>query len=437
MSAAASARRVDPSAEIVVFEQGDHVSYAACGIPYYISGLQKDIQGLVVYTPDYFERERNIRVLTGHEVLEIEQRARRVIARNRQDGSIAARSYDSLILATGAAPRVPAIPGLDGERCFTVRDLHDAIRLNDYLDNERPGHGLILGGGWIGVIFAEAFLQRGIRVTLLEKEDHILAGFDREIAAIVEAVMKGHGVAVEKSVSLRECIAHSHTRSLTVKTQKGDFHADFLLSAAGVAPRNSLMPGTHLAGVPIPTDDRMRTSHEGIYACGDCTSAYNLVAGRYVYHPLGTTANKQGRVAGENAGGRHALFGGILGTQAVKVFELEVARTGLTSAEAKKMGLKTIEAITTSPSRARYVPGGSPITTKVIVEPSSGRILGAQMAGLQEVAKRIDIFVPMLHNRMTVRDAVTLDISYTPQCSPLWDPVLFCLRKAQEMLERG
>jgi CoA-dependent NAD(P)H sulfur oxidoreductase len=439
MSAATSARRADQRCDIVVLERGAYVSSANCGIPYFISGLTKDIQELVVYTPDYFRKERDIEVRTHSFVQAIDHGIRQVRIWDLSTHSTYSLGYDSLIVATGARPRVPRLLHADAENVFTIRNLEDAIRLEAYISKSKVRSAAIIGGGWIGTIFCEAFTSHGIAVTIIEEKGQVLPGFDSEIAALAEHELHRRGVAIEKGSHVRELIRNPQGQVQRIITERCSFDTDLVLIAAGVAPATELLAdlaGAGRAGA-LEIDDRMKTSIDGIYACGDCALAFNIVAQKSVYHPLGTTANRQGRVAGENAAGKYALFPGILGTQALKVYCNEMARTGLSSLEARSSGFKAVEALTISPSRARYVPGGSLITTKVIADGSTGRIIGAQMWGAEDVTKRVDVFVPMIHNRMTVTQALDLDISYTPQCSPLWDPILFCLRLAKRKLEES
>jgi CoA-dependent NAD(P)H sulfur oxidoreductase len=437
MASAASARRADPHCEIIVIERGAYVSYANCGIPHFISGVVRDIHELVIYTPEYFRKERGIDVRTHSLAQAIDHRIRQVNIVDLAARSTYSLGYDSLILATGARPRMPRNIPADAMNVFTIRNLEDALRLESFISGGAVKNAVIIGGGWIGVLFCEAFTSRGIAACLIEERGQILPGFDREISLLAEREISGKGVTIEKGIEVREFLKDAAGMVHRIDTDRGYIDADLVLVAAGVEPVTELfaegIPGDSSGA--IMTDERMKTSIDGIFACGDCSPAFHLVAQKSVYHPLGTTANRQGRVAGENAAGGHARFPGILGTQALKVYSMEVARTGLSSLEAQAGGFRLLEALTISPSRARYIPGGCSITTKVLFDASTGLLRGAQMWGAQEVTKRIDIFVPIIHNRMTVTQALDLDISYTPQCSPLWDPVLFCLREAKRIFD--
>ncbi|MDQ7824212.1 MAG: FAD-dependent oxidoreductase [Candidatus Eremiobacteraeota bacterium] len=431
MSAAASARRADSECGITVVERGPYVSSAHCGIPYYISGLLEDIRELTVYSPEYFERERRIRVMTHTRATMIEHSARRVIVRSVAQGNEESLGYDSLVLATGARPIVPSLEGADGLNVFTARNLEDAVKIRQYVDNNPAGTAVIVGGGWIGVIMGGALSSRGLEVVLLERTDSLLPGFDRSLSCACEEKLKEKGVKIRTGVSVTGLAKERSGLVSSVFFSGGAVKAGLVIMAAGVAPSSELFSayGSKQKGA-IEVNDLMKTGIEGIFACGDCATAYHVVAARQVYHPLGTTANRQGRVAGANAAGRYSLFGGIAGTQALKVFDLEMARTGLSSAEAAMYGFKAFDVLTTSPSRARYAPGGSLITTMITVEQATGRVLGAQMAGRESVAARIDAFVPIVSEGMTLQRAVELDMSYTPECSPLWDPVIYSLREA-------
>jgi len=433
MSAATAARRVDPHCGITVCERGSTVAYAHCGLPYFISGLVKDHRDLLVYPPGHFQDDLDINVQLHTEAMALDHGRRTVTVRSVKDRAVHELCYDSLIIATGASPATLSFADCGFANLFTFRTMDDALRLSDYLTRRSPRKALIIGGGLVGALMAEAFALRGLDAVIIEMRDAILPEFDEEIAGKAEEVLRSKGISLFTGLSASgfDC-ENGIIRG--VRAGQYLFEADLVLCASGIRPETSLLGEYAGKSGALDTDDRMATQVGGIYACGDCTTAYHLTAGRRLYRPLGTTANRQGRVAGENAAGRFSIFPGIAGTQALKLFELEMARTGLSGEEARQSGIRTVDITAVSPSTATYIPGSHPITTKVTVEAGSGRVVGAQMAGCGEVAKRIDVFVSIIQNGMRVGDALNLDLSYTPRCSPIWDPVLYCLKEVQKKL---
>jgi len=435
MSAATAARKVDPHCGITVCERGSAVAYAHCGLPYFISGIVKDHRELFVYPFEHFRDDLDIDVLLHTEATALDHGRRTVTVRSVRDGAVHDLRYDSLVIATGACPVTPSYAEFGFANLFTFRTMDDALRLSDYLSRRSPGKALVIGGGLVGVLMAEAFALRGMDTVIIEMRDALLPEFEEEIAGKAEEVLRTKGISVFTGLSASgfDC-ENGIIRG--VRAGRYLFEADLVLCASGIRPETLLLGEYAGKSGALETDDRMATPVRGVYACGDCTTAYHTTAGRRLYRPLGTTANRQGRVAGENAAGRYSIFSGIAGTQALKLFELEMARTGLSGEEAKQAGIRTVDATAVSPSVATYIPGSHPITTKVTVEAGSGRVVGAQMAGCGEVAKRIDVFVSIIQNGMRVGDALNLDLSYTPRCSPIWDPVLYCLKEVHKKLNR-
>ena len=433
LSAASRARRLNPQMEILVYEKGPDISYSACGLPHFIAGQVREADSLRVYSPDFFRTRRNIPVLTGHEVSEVSTSRRRVTVVPPGGGNLQEIHYDHLVLATGAEPARPSIPGIDLHGIFHVNDLQSTLTLNGYLDSERPRTAVVIGGGYIGLEMADALTARGIQVTLLERSEGLFEAVDDDIAAPIERELTGHGVKVVTQAPVTALLGDRQARLRRVTWEKGDCETGCVVLATGVRPRVKL---AEEAGITvgqtgaIAVNEYMETSAAAVYAAGDCAEAAQVVSGRPTYFPLGTTANKQGRVAGENAGGGRARFAGIVGTAAIKVFSLEVARTGLSLTEAQEAGFTACTAAIHAPARARYL-GGKDIVVKLVADRASGRLLGAQMAGAEGVAKRIDVLATALQARMTVEQVSQLDMSYAPPFSTVWDPILIA---AQEML---
>jgi NADPH-dependent 2,4-dienoyl-CoA reductase/sulfur reductase-like enzyme len=438
MSAASRARRLRPDIEIVVLEQGQDVSYGACATPYYIAGVIDARERLIRYDAEFFRRERRIDVRLGAEALELDTRRKHVAYRAR--GATDEIAYDALVLATGAVPLRLPLPGIDLPGVLFLRTLVDADAIKATVDAgvERVS---IVGAGYIGLEMAEAFAAGGSAVTIFEFLPDVLSTYDPDMSEIVERELLDQGVILHKETRVEGFEpAASGDRVGYVVAGGRRVAADAVLMAAGVRPAVSLAAQ---AGIELGTtgairvDARQVTSDPSVLAAGDCSEAMHIVTGRPAWIPLGTTANKQGRIAGENAVGGNARFGGIAGTNTTKVFDLEVAQTGLSSAAAEKEGIGIASVRITAGSRAHTYPGGAPITVKLLFDAGSGRAVGAQMAGREGVAKRIDTVAAALHARMSVADLAGVDMSYAPPFAPVWDPVLIAANEAVKKVGRS
>ncbi|MFZ5824939.1 MAG: FAD-dependent oxidoreductase [Bacillota bacterium] len=430
MSAASRARRLDPGLEIMVFEASGHVSYGSCGLPYLISGVIPKPEDLVVYTPQFFLDKRNIRVFTHHTVTALDPSRKQVRVR-RPDGTLQDVGYDRFILTTGGRAARPPIEGIDLPGVFTLRTLEDGVAILDYLSERQPRKAVIVGGGYIGLEMAEAFRARGLEVAVVEMLPQVMATLDPDMAALVAESLQRNGVALYtgEAVTGLEGDAGGVRR---VHTTGRTLEADLVLLAGGVKPNVTLAAEAGLRLGPtgaVAVNERLETGLPDIWAAGDVAEVNHLVTGAPAYIPLGTTANKQGRVAGENAAGGRASFGGVVGTAVAKVFDLEVARTGLTLAEAERAGFDPVTATVKQHSRAHYYPGGAKMSARLIIDRPSGRLLGAQMVGTDGVSKRIDVPAAALHAGWTVEDLYGLDLSYAPPFAPVWDPVLMAARE--------
>lgn len=430
MSAASQARRLRDDLDIVVFERGPHTSYAACGIPYYVGGLVQEWRALVARTPEQF-RQQGIDARVRHEVTEIDPEGRRVRVRNLETDAAWWESYDHLLVATGALPVRPAVPGADAEGIYGVHTLESGIRLRQIVDEGRVRRVVIVGGGYIGLEMAEAMCLRGLETSLVQRGPQVMNTLDPDMGVLVSDAIRGIGTTLYLG---EEVIAFDERggRLRAVITDKRELPADLAILGMGVRPNTEL---ARAAGIPlgvkgaIRVNDRMQTSVAGIWAAGDCAEAFHLVSRRPVHIPLGTTANKQGRIAGLNLGGRSAAFPGVVGTAVSKICSLEVARTGLQEKEIAELGLEYVSATVRSRTRAGYYPGAGSITVKVLAEKGTGRFLGGQIVGTEGAAKRIDVMAVALHAGMTVDEMIHLDLSYAPPFSPVWDPVLTAVRQ--------
>jgi len=439
MSAASRARKVDSRLEIVVLEKGRDISYGACGLPYYISGQVKNEDDLVTYTPEFFREKRNIEIRLEHEAVEIDPGRKQVHALHRGSQPVNIH-YDKLVLATGGAPAFPEGMAPDNlSNVFTCNNLVDAIRLREFLEQSRPRNAVVVGASYIGLECAEALAARGLGVSIVERSRGLLGGIETELSACVLKRLSESGVSVHMDSTATGLTPGPSGRAVAVQFGVGDsLPADVILLATGIRPRTGLAEAAGIclgATGAIAVDDRMQTSVNSIYAAGDCAEAMHLVSGKPAYLPLGTTANKQGRVAGENAAGGNARFEGIVGTLATKVFGLEIARTGLSTEQAHKAGFAAETAVVESHSKAKYL-GGGPLLAALIWDVASGRMLGFQMVGEEGVAKRIDAAAVALHARMRVEDLLHLDLSYAPPFATVWEPLLIAANEVRKKTRR-
>ncbi|WP_328370715.1 FAD-dependent oxidoreductase [Micromonospora zamorensis] len=440
MSAASQARRRRDRGdlEIVVFERGHFTSYSACGIPYWISGLVPGPDALIARDPQTFRTEYAMDVRMRHEVTTIDLERREVIAQDLEGGGEVRERFDDLMYATGAVPVKPPWAVTDAGGVFGMQTLDDGAALREWLDAEpKPRRAVVVGGGYIGVEIAEALIQRGLSVTLVEAGDQPMATVDTDMGELVAEAMRGLGITIRTGLPVTG-LEQRDGRVSAVVTAEGPMPTDVVVLGLGVRPNAAL---AEAAGLPIgPTggvrvDRRMRVPGlPGIWAAGDCVETLHRVSGMPVHVPLGTHANKQGRVAGINIGGGYATFAGVIGTAVTKVCDLEVGRTGLREGEARTAGFDFVSVIAESTNRAGYYPGSRPMTVKLLAERPSGRLLGAQIVGWSEAAKRIDTLAVALWNGMTVDDMTSLDLGYAPPYAPVWDPVLIAARKAVDAL---
>jgi NADPH-dependent 2,4-dienoyl-CoA reductase/sulfur reductase-like enzyme len=443
MSAASQARRHRPPDDlrITAFERGRYTSYSACGIPYLVGGVVADGDDLVVRTPEGFAR-RDIDVHIRHEVTAVDLDRRQVRIRNLDDPGPGEQvePFDQLVIATGATPIRPALPGDEASGIYGVQVLDDGLALQRLLDDQdRPKRAVVIGGGYIGLEMAEALVTRGLEVTLVEKASQPMGTLDPDMGALVAEAIRGIGITLHLEEGVEGYEATPDSRVSAVVTSERTLPADLVVLGLGTKPNSRLAEEAGLAIGPetggIVVDRRMRTTAEGVWAAGDCVEVHHRVSRRPAAIALGTHANKQGRVAGTNIGGGYATFPGVVGTAVSKICRLEIARTGLREVDARHDGFEIETVVVESTTRAGYFPGTQPITTKLIAERRSGRLLGAQIVGREGAAKRIDVLACALWNEMTVDEIAHLDLGYAPPFSPVWDPVLIAARKAWEQVE--
>ena len=436
MSAASKIRREQPGRPIVVFERSAHTSYSACGIPYYVSGLVASADALVARSPETFRQKYAIDVRTNHDVTDVDIEGRRVRVRAPGEDAEFWEPYGELLIATGALPVWPDLPGGQANGIFGLSTLASGIAVHRYLDRERPRAAVIVGGGYIGLEMAEALVRRGLDVALVERAKEVMGTLDPDMGALVSAALREIGVALylEESATGFET---ADGRVSAVVTDHRTLPTDLVILGLGVTPNTQLLKETGMAlgdTGAIRVDERLQTSVAGVWAAGDCAESRHRVSGQQVHIALGTVANKHGLVAGTNIAGGDATFPGVVGTAVSKICEYEVARTGLQEHECRALGWDCAVATIESRTRAGYYPGAGVITVKLIGERGSGRLLGGQIVGVEGAAKRIDVVATALTAGMTAEDVVGLDLSYAPPFSPVWDPVQTAARRLVKAL---
>jgi len=425
-SAAAKARRCSEDVDIIMYEKDPDISYANCGLPYYLSGVIKKREDLLITSPALFGRRFRVDARTRCEVTRINPEGKTVVVRNLKTGSLEEETYDRLILAPGSRAVIPKVPGMDLPSVFTLKTLEDTDRIFRFLEARNPRRAVVVGGGLIGVEALENLVIRGLEATVVEFAPQMLTFLDWEMAEFVRRHAKAKGVKLHLSEGLKA--VEEHGGSLVVKTDHDrDIPADLVLVAVGIRPNVELAreAGLGIGGTGgIRVNEYMQTSDPDIFAAGDCVETINLVTGKPTLTPMGSAANKQGRAAGANALGRSLAVKGFLGTVIVKVFDLTVAKTGLSEREARNEGFTPLVTYVHPGHHAGYFPGAKTLHIKTVADRESERLLGAQVIGEEGVDKRIDVFATALYNRMTQEDLLQLDLAYAPPYSAARDPVI-------------
>ncbi|MFA7673591.1 MAG: FAD-dependent oxidoreductase [Clostridia bacterium] len=433
-SAAAKARRNSEELEIVIYEKDRYISYAGCGMPYYIGDVVLDADELTPRDPAFFKSKYNVDIYTGHEVLKIDPDEKKVTVRDLSSDEVFTDTYDRLIIATGAKAVVPPIKGVDNSNVFTLRNINDMNRMKEYITVNKPKKAVIVGTGFIGLEVCENLKKLNIEVTMIEKLPQVTPGLDSDMAVYVKEHLEANGVSVFTGVSVTELTASS------VNLSDGKIiDADMVLLSVGVRPDTLLakQAGVELgiAGA-IKVDNKMRTNIEDIYACGDCIEHFSAMNGKPLYRPLGSTANKTGRIAGDSATGGSLEFRGILGTGIFRIFELSVGQTGLSEREAVEQGYSVVVCHNIKPDKPEYM-GGKEIVIKGIADKETGRLLGVQIIGYEGVDKRIDIFVTAITFKAKAEDLFHLDLAYAPPFATTKDPVMYAGMILDNELNRG
>lgn len=426
MSAAEKIKRISKEHQVQVLEKGRFTSYGACGIPYYLGGRIHSLEKLISRTPEEFARH-NIQVHLQHEALHIHPEEQKVLASTPEEEK--QFSYDLLLLATGAQPVIPPFPGKDLPGVFALRGLEEAQALHRYMEETHPRSVAIIGGGYIGLEMAESFHERGLSVHIFEMQERILLNLEEELSREAQRILEEKGIHLQLKTPVEEI--KGDKKVVGIKAGGREYPCDLVLMAIGVKPNSGLAKEAGIeTGVKgaIVVNEYLSTNLPQIYAAGDCIETKNRITKKPTHIPLALTANRSGVIAGENMVGEKRRFQGILGTAVLKFFHLYLARTGLSVREAEEAGLTSTTIDISSHSRAGYYPGGHRIRVLLNLEKGSGRILGGQLLGGEEVGSKIDVLAAAITSEMTVEDFFQLDLAYAPPVGPVWDPLLTAAR---------
>jgi NADPH-dependent 2,4-dienoyl-CoA reductase/sulfur reductase-like enzyme len=435
MSAASKFKRERPDREVVVFEKGEWVSYAACGMPYYVKGDIETLEDLVNVTPEQFVEERDVDLRLNHEVVEIDPEAKEVVVDH--PGGRLTQAYDQLLVATGARAVEPPFDGMGLDGVFTLHSMDAAGAVRDYLERESPDAVGVVGGGYVGIEMAEAFAEHGVDVHLFEMLPHVLVPFGETVAEAVEAHLRDQGVHLHLDTAVDAFEGEESLEAIHAGDDR--YEVGLAVVGVGVAPNAELAEAAGIELGPtgaVATDEYGRTNYEDVFAAGDVAEARNVVTGDPDYVPLALTANRAGRAIGQTMAGDPTPVGDIAGTAVVKAFELSAARTGVVDEEAaREAGFDPVSVTIDAPSRAHYYPGAQELTVTMVGDRETGRLLGATIVGREGVAKRIDTVAAALHEGATVADVEYYDLSYAPPFAPVWDPVLTAAKVLRGKLE--
>ncbi|MFY9226734.1 MAG: FAD-dependent oxidoreductase [Blastocatellia bacterium] len=433
MTAATWARRFSSTTEIIVLERGADVSYSECGMPYVFSGQVPSLDHLIRYQPQDLEKKYQIKVLTNSNVVGLNLSAQYVEIDSLIDKKGEKISFDYLVMATGARAKELNIEGAKLPGVFTLRHMAEARAIDSYLKTVNPRRAIILGAGYVGLEMAEALKMRGLEVTVIDESKQLLNCFDGELKGKILEELASQKVNVILGETIQAITGRSRVEQIITKSQT--INTDLVIVAIGVSPTVSLAKASNIrlgASGAIAVKNNQQTNFPNVYAAGDCAEAHHLVLDKPCYIPLGTTANKQGRVAGINAVGGRASFAGVVGTQAIKIFDLEIATTGLSLNQALEANFLAKELSSHSVSRAGYYPGAKEIYTSLVYDERTGKLLGGQMVGRESVAKRIDVMATALYGKLRIEDVLQLDLSYAPPFAPVWEPLLYTARKTKD-----
>lgn len=433
-SAAAKARRNSEDCEIVVYEKEKYISYSSCGMPYYIGNRMANFEELIPRDSEYFKTRYNVDILISHEVISIDPKLKQLEVKNLETGEVFTDKFDKLVISTGTKGILPPIDGINNSNVFLLRNVKDMLKITDFIKDKKPKNAVIIGTGFIGLELCENLSAIGLKVSMIEKMSQVASGLDVDMAINVQKYIEAKGIQVYLNANV-EGITDQIIRLEDGK----EIPADIVIVATGVRPDVDLAKKAGLkigkTGA-IVVNTKMETNIKNIYACGDCIEQFNLITGKPTYRPLGSTANKTGRIAGDNVTGGMLRFRGILGTSIFKVFDLTVAQTGLSEKEALELGYTILVSHNIKPSKPAYM-GGKDMVIKAVADKITGRLLGVQITGEDGVDKRIDVFATAITFGAKAEDLSHLDLAYAPPFSTTKDPVIYTGMILDNEINRG
>ena len=423
MSAASKIKRIDSNTDIVVYEKGSYLSYGACGLPYYVAGVNDDYTKMIARTKEEFEKS-GMKIHLRHEVVKVVPEKKQVLVKDLVEEKLFIDTYDKLMISTGTVPVVPPLKGRDLKGVYVLKTLEDGLVLKKAVEEADVKNIAIVGGGYIGIEVAETLIHAGKNVRIIELAPRVMQPFDIELTDIITKEMLISGIELNLNEKVEEIVGSDKVSG--VRTDKGIYEADLVILAIGVKPATAFLSGSGIAVArngAVIIDREMRTNIPDIYSAGDCAEVYHKVKEENSFIPLGTTANKCGRLAGENIMGKHNKYVGTLGSAAIKVLDYELARTGLSEHEAKALAIDYKTVFVKAQDHPAYYPDPTPIWIKLIYEDRTNRILGAQAIGKKGAVLRIDMFAIAIHNNMTTKDLGMVDLCYAPPFAGVWDAV--------------
>jgi len=419
-TAAARLRRLDEKAEIIVLERGEYVSFANCGLPYYIGGVITDREDLTLQTPESFKKRFNIDVRVFNEAVKIKPDTKTVIVKNLRTGETYEETYDNLILSPGAEPIQPNIEGADGSNVFTLRNIPDALKIKQYIDTAKPHSAVVIGGGYIGVEMAENLVEAGLKVSIVELADHLIAPLDFDMAAEVHRYIKSKGIYLHMNNGVKAINGN------TVILQNGEITANMIIMSVGVRPETAIAKECGIVlnqRGSIAVNNKMQTNLPNIYAIGDAVEVEDFITKKPAFIPLAGPANKQGRIAADNIAGYESVYTGTQGSAVLKLFDMTVATTGLNEKSATAAGIDYDKTYTYSASHATYYPGAAQMAIKALWDKQTLKIIGAQIVGFDGVDKRMDVLAAAIRFGAKITDLATLELCYAPPFGSAKDPV--------------
>ncbi len=437
-SAAAKARRNNEAAEIKIFETDSDISYSACGLPYFIGEKVATREQLVPRNAAFFKSKYRVDILTGHQVLAIHPAVKTLEVKNLTSGAVFSETYDKLVIATGATPVLPPIRGIAKKNVFVLRNVKSAEAIKNFIKESNPPKAVVIGSGFIGLELIENLKAIGIEVSVVEAEDHLMKGLDQDVSVYLRDILRKHGIDMYLNDFVTELQGEAGVTRVVLRSGNV-LETDLIIMATGVRPNVELAKnaGVELGSTgAIKINSRMETNLQAIYACGDCAESFSLITGKPLYRPLGSTANKMGRIAGDRITGGDLEFRGVLGTGIFKIFEATVAQTGLTENEARQAGYQVVVCHNIKPDKPEYF-HGEEMLIKAVADRSTGKLLGVQIIGKSGVDKRIDVFATALTFGAKVQDLFHLDLAYAPPFSTTKDPVMYTGMILTNDIERG